>query len=388
MFRRNSAVVIIFWLIELNSCSSDCFTPWGSPGVCKNIKQCEPMLGLLKRRPLSEEALNVLKSAQCGFEGMDPKVCCRLQRNASAVVVTPGSADRLQTASSTPRIDVVNSHPNLRLLDDEICGPIAEDRIFGGSRAAVFEFPWMALLAYDIGKRRPEFRCGASLINRRYLLTAAHCVTSLPSNLRLISARIGDLDLSTDRDCDLAESSHKINCADKHEDVGIERVHVHPEFSREKLHNDIALIRMRRDVEFRSRNIRPICLPIGPAAILKSKKVTVTGWGATENSTRSSELLKVELPVVDITKCARAYQSTSIRIWHKHLCAGGSNKMDSCSGDSGGPLQALSFVQGSPKVIQYGVVSFGPQSCGVEGLPGVYTRVAYYIRWILDTIYE
>ena len=33
-----------------------------------------------------------------------------------------------------------------------------------------------------------------------------------------------------------------------------------------------------------------------------------------------------------------------------------------------------------------GVVSFGPRFCGTKGVPGVYTRVNSYLKWILDTV--
>lgn len=74
----------------------------------------------------------------------------------------------------------VKNHRNLRLLDLEICGPITEQKIFGGNKTGVLDFPWMALIAYRIGPNKIEFRCGGSVINKRYILTAAHCVTDLP----------------------------------------------------------------------------------------------------------------------------------------------------------------------------------------------------------------
>lgn len=68
------------------------------------------------------------------------------------------------------------------------------------------------------------------------------------------------------------------------------------------------------------------------------------------------------------------------------MCAGGKSGMDSCSGDSGGPLQAPGNYSHNLKFIQYGVVSFGPRMCGTTGIPGVYTKIVYYLDWILDTI--
>ena len=50
-------------------------------------------------------------------------------------------------------------------------------------------------------------------------------------------------------------------------------------------------------------------------------------------------------------------------------------------GDSGGPA-VLKLNDGSNIHVQVGIVSFGSGSCTDAELPGVYTRVASYIKWI------
>jgi len=103
-------------------------------------------------------------------------------------------------------------------------------------------------------------------------------------------------------------------------------------------------------------------------------------------------LLQVELPVMRQDQCAEVYSRSSasyrnpIRITSSQMCAGGINAQDSCDGDSGGPLIYKGEVNLRPRFVQYGIVSFGPRSCGVKGFPGVYTKVAFYVDWILSVM--
>lgn len=101
----------------------------------------------------------------------------------------------------------------------------------------------------------------------------------------------------------------------------------------------------------------------------------------------SNVLMKVELPMAPIDQCSKVYTTQpKVSITEKQLCAGGKNNKDSCPGDSGGPLQAPAFYNDEVCYCIYGIVSFGPKFCGLNGYPGVYTNVVYYIKWILDNI--
>lgn len=112
----------------------------------------------------------------------------------------------------------------------------------------------------------------------------------------------------------------------------------------------------------------------------------MTGWGATELGPRSMTLLQAKLPLVSNEQCKETYKRIST-IWHKQMCAGGQSMVDSCLGDSGGPLQAPGIYRGNTiRTIQYGIVSYGLRQCGTAGFPGIYTKVSYYMDWILDTM--
>ena len=72
-------------------------------------------------------------------------------------------------------------HQNWKLFDKEICGTTNSDRIIGGKNASLGAYPWIAQIGYTIdSKPKLNYRCGATLINQIYVVTAAHCVSDLP----------------------------------------------------------------------------------------------------------------------------------------------------------------------------------------------------------------
>lgn len=68
-----------------------------------------------------------------------------------------------------------------------------------------------------------------------------------------------------------------------------------------------------------------------------------------------------------------------------HLSVSG--KVDACRGDSGSAIQSFQSIGGKQKMVQYGVVSYGVATCGIEeNYPGIYTKVSKYLGWILDNM--
>ncbi|XP_069688637.1 melanization protease 1-like isoform X2 [Periplaneta americana] len=361
-----------------------CTTPDNRSGKCINLRACTVLLNLLSQapRPLPPDLVNFLRQAQCGFSGNNPLVCC-----ASTTAST--------TSQSTPeKPPDVSNHPNLRLLPLNICGPVLIKRIIDGKKTELFQYPWMALIGYfRTGSSNRVYRCGGTVINEKYVLTAAHCIVQLPSSLRLAGVRLGEHDLSTDIDCLTNEEGEEL-CAQPPVDYDVEDAIPHPNYSAVTLHNDIGLIRIKGTANFRSETVKPICLPLGTDQTqnLDGRNLIVAGWGTTEKGISSDVLLEVPVPIMTVAECADKYNRSSasykrpITITNSQICAGGVNAQDSCDGDSGGPLIYKGEVNLRPRFVQYGIVSFGPRSCGLKQFPGVYTRVAFYMDWILSSM--
>uniref|UniRef100_A0A3F2YTX9 CLIP domain-containing serine protease n=1 Tax=Anopheles christyi TaxID=43041 RepID=A0A3F2YTX9_9DIPT len=340
-----------------------CQTPDGKAGTCVYIKSCLSIRNLLlQKEKITQEDRSFVMKSNCGQQGRSVLVCCPLVRKL------------------TGRFDAP-----VELPPPGDCGKMQMDRIVGGEIAALDAYPWLARIQYFKGNNRYGFHCGGVLIHNQYVLTAAHCIEGVPSSWIVYQVRLGEFDTTTAIDCENED------CADPVRDVLISAYVVHPEYYKQNGadYNDIALLQLSETVEF-TDFVRPICLPVSPAsrvANLTGKYATVAGWGQTENSTSSTKKLHLRVPVVDNDACAEAFSSIRLEIIPTQLCAGGEKGKDSCRGDSGGPLMRYGDGRSSTKYwYLIGVVSFGLEQCGTDGVPGVYTRMSEYMDWVLETM--
>jgi len=250
-------------------------------------------------------------------------------------------------------------------------------RIVGGKEAWVGQFPWQVQLhVKPVGKDYSRFQCGGTLVSENLIVTAAHCITS--NNMKDYSIVMGKQKQDT---------NYK-SYNEQH--LNAKEILVHPSYSKHNLLNDIALIWVESKYNQTARftdYIQPACLPHHNANVESLYQVgehgIVSGWGLLdENHKTGSETLQhVSVPIVDSTKCIRAYSRLVQMDSNLQFCAGNNRGQDACAGDSGGPF----VTKFGNRIVLLGVVSFG-KGCARQEYPGVYTKVHSYMPWILKEV--
>ncbi|XP_055545331.1 phenoloxidase-activating factor 3-like [Wyeomyia smithii] len=366
---KHSQVILLIGFLYINSVL-------GQLATCSSSQQCVRFSDCPDVRKYTGPSQNWPPSVQKYVKSR----FCKFEKHAGQNIysVCCDSRNMPTNTLSAPWGYPISSHQpkGLDLLDMKACGKDSSERIAFGKNAKVFSYPWMALLI-DINE---QIRCGGTLITESYVLTAAHC-----NRPPIATVRLGENDITKKIDCNDFDGEES-DCADPPQNIGVSRFIRHPMYSSSKRRNDIALIKLAEPAKL-SYSVKTICLPIGPMVRNPlPKEMIITGWGFTEKRRTSNVLQYATVPILENNRCASTLAKLNDAITlddSSQLCAGGVNKVDNCAGDSGGPLQYFSRTSAA---VQYGIVAFGVDSCGDKTAPGVYTRVSYYIDWILQNL--
>ncbi|KAF7489010.1 Chymotrypsin-like elastase family member 3B [Sarcoptes scabiei] len=252
------------------------------------------------------------------------------------------------------------------------------DRIVNGRTASPGQFPWQVFLR--ISSKAGDAVCGGSILNSRWILTAAHCISSEQTgDYSAESIEVIAGTLSRGGYGDFHKQSRYADCAFKH--PGWRGVS-------SGFANDIALIRLPSSNPLklnyeRGGRVNGICLPVkkyppfdyvGPAR--------VAGWGLTKDRGVLARTLQyADVNMISDSQCRRYPYPVAIQ---NSMTCQGVDRSSPCQGDSGGPL----IIRQGMNYVQFGLVSFGPGICNNGRIPNtVFTQVSYFLDWIEKTIH-
>ncbi|XP_321961.3 chymotrypsin BI [Anopheles gambiae] len=250
--------------------------------------------------------------------------------------------------------------PALIALGHSIRPPIIE-----GTEANLHEFPYQVSLQWNFnnGSRARHF-CSGSIINQRWILTAAHCLE----------------EYTEDGWFEVVAGVNNI----AHEEAGAQRRNVtryeqHESYDLSAIRYDIGVLQLSHPLDL-TRNIKTMRLATKDT-LIHQKIAKFAGWGSISKTWEDiypDKLMKVNLILRTEEDC-----QTIGKIDETQICAGGYKNVTGCTADSGGPLTVT--IDGEQ--MQIGVLSYGEKPCQAR-LPIVYSSVMYFHDWIQDAIKE
>ena len=145
---------------------------------------------------------------------------------------------------------------------------------------------------------RGEHFCGGTLINDRFILTAAHCLDAIHSYGKKatdITARIGKSDIGFLKGSESYECDHWV---------------IHECYAeRDLLSDDIALLRLKESVKIDGKTVGTVCLPPKGQSPEVNLAMILIGWGV---MTETSSTVREE--------SAKRLQKTQTNIVSEEFC--------------------------------------------------------------------
>merc|ERR1711971_478443 len=214
--------------------------------------------------------------------------------------------------------------------------PAASGRIVGGHEVNPMDSKPYQVYLQSCSSRGCAM-CGATLLNKRYAMTAMHCVEEASS----LVVALGEHNIRADIENHQAKT------------IAVERVIKRSDYDTNSVNNDIALLRLAEDVDMTS-TIVPACLPSTNSQQYTGWQAVVSGWGTTSSGGATSDVLKETSQTILANTAAECIQGaggpgSTASVPGTKMCAY-KQGTDSCQGDK---LPQLDSVKHCGWLVRY-----------------------------------
>jgi secreted trypsin-like serine protease len=352
---------------------STCGGDSGGPLICKGNNNEPVLIGITSA------------GGGCGPEGVYPSVYAEVSKIVQWIkdeLLDSNTAEPPQTTDPKPD---ANQLPSGLSCPSNIFSP---ERLFGGSDASDNTWQFLVSLQWNNGHR-----CGGTILNEEWILTAAHCVTKCietPLGFNEKCEPIPEDQLSIMAGVSRQNDKRKA----QNRDVLVR--HIHPDYNQMKgLTDDIALLKIEK-LDLTDNNVQIVCLPDhdeSPA----SEDCFIGGWGVMDLGLPlqvADHRQSNDQKIISDSECFQMMSKVEPNgaqyaldlAPEKEICTTRTDdNTNACFGDSGGPLVCVvKDDNGVSYARQYGVASWvSSRACDQ---PSVYAELQEYMPYIKNII--
>lgn len=343
--------------------------------ICRGYRAAGRVLTAINLEHTLYTQLHSQKLSQKGkslpIEESDSDLITRFQDQA----IPPQSASNVFVRPMAERTSVSPPLSTTKTICGRQSGTFLKQYAINGELVQKGQFPWNVPLFDLIQQRNPKYMCGSTIITKKHLLTAAHCVYDIddfmqPERLLAIPGMY-NIDNFFEENAQFAY-------------VGA--IFPHDEYAHEDDLNDadLAVLLLKKELLFND-HVVPICLWQGENDLRRiiGQEGYLAGWGVTENGV-STVPTYIRTSIVSRRQCnlnlERVYPSNA-----RILCGDGQGSSP-CNGDSGSGLVLKRgnqyYLRG---IVSRGLVDPRTLKCDVTKY-AVYTDIALFRFWLKNVI--
>ncbi|XP_014478081.1 PREDICTED: venom serine protease Bi-VSP-like isoform X2 [Dinoponera quadriceps] len=311
---------------------------------CAFVEHCPAIASLMGQNELP---VHRLRQAVCGYDQTRVKICCD----------TADYFGRPSYANS----DLYPTQPS----PNSQCGK----SLIWNNEDALGAYPFVARIGFiNMLTGEMKYSCSGVIVSERTVLTTATCALAKSERYKLCSVLIGEYNTESDPDC------NGLFCGRKTSSHDISYVIKHPGHDAATFSNNVALLRLKKTIDF-TATAQPICFIPEDRYVSLGSTCTVVGWGRLSGQKEQPTTQQsLQLKLVPKQQCSD-YLSQSLSV---ELCATGS--CEPCSGYSGSPM----LYKYADTYFLVGILSYGSSCDSTTVFPSAFVNVQRYTRWILE----